>query len=256
MSEIGKILIADDEEVARESTAELLRTEGYDVTCAVDAFEASRALKDSNVDLLVADIRMPGNTNLEFVQSLPSVAPGMPVLLITGYPTLESAIASVRLPVVGYLVKPFEVPELLTMVRSAVEYARVSRSVRLTKERLTAWQTDLESALARPALGARLHSSTSVGAFMEMARENLMGTIHDLIRVAQVLSGSAASFEVCHLMNCPRLDNYETAIREAIRVLERTKNAFKSKDLGELRKALEKSLEDGGTAAKARSMGP
>jgi DNA-binding response OmpR family regulator len=245
MSEVGRILIADDEETFLISTADLLRDEGYQVTAAPDAFVAADALRKSEFDLLIADIKMPGNTDLEFVRSLPKIAAGMPVILTTGHPTLQSAIASIRLPVVGYLLKPIEFSELLAMVRPAVEYVRVHRAVDTTRQRLTGWQSDLERLQMTPGTALKLQSSNSVDTFIQLARDNLVSTFTDLIRVTQALSGTPVNTEVCHLMKCPRLDQYSEAIREAVRVLEKTKNAFKSRELGELRKMLEATLAGG-----------
>lgn len=75
MRELGRILIADDEVGFAEVTADLLREEGYVCDCAADAFAARRLLTGHCYDLLVADIKMPGNEELEFIGILPALAP-------------------------------------------------------------------------------------------------------------------------------------------------------------------------------------
>jgi DNA-binding NarL/FixJ family response regulator len=86
-----------------------------------------------NYDLLIADIKMPGNSDLEFISALPKIAEGMPVILVTGYPSLNSAIESVQLPVVAYLVKPFELNELLVRVKDVITDNGLFKTRRLEK---------------------------------------------------------------------------------------------------------------------------
>ena len=133
MVEPGRILIADDEESFLYSTADVLRREGYECSCASDARAATEMLKEDGYDLLIADIKMQGNSDLEFIKALPQIAEGMPVILVTGYPYLNSAIDSIQLPVVAYLVKPFELNELLMRVKDIITGKGLFKSRRLEK---------------------------------------------------------------------------------------------------------------------------
>ena len=76
------------------------------------AWKRRQSLAERRFDALVADIQMPGNRDLELVQWAILNAPGMPVILITGNPTVDSAVASLRLPVAAYLVKPVDYERL------------------------------------------------------------------------------------------------------------------------------------------------
>ena len=116
----GRILIADDEETFLQSTADLLRGEGYECTCASDAKTTVEKLRKKKYDLLIADIKMQGNSDLQLIKNLPEIVGRMPVILVTGYPSLSSAVQSITLPVVGYLIKPFEFTELLSVAQSAI----------------------------------------------------------------------------------------------------------------------------------------
>ena len=102
MSKLGRILIADDEETFRSSTADLLRRDGYECNCVPDAGEAVKELREGSYDLLIADIHMPGNPELELVREIPVIAEGMPVLLVTGYPSANSAIEAIKLNVTAF----------------------------------------------------------------------------------------------------------------------------------------------------------
>ena len=116
----GRILIADDEESVLLSTADLLRIEGYECACASGAKTAFDMLRKKEYDLLIADIKMQGNSDLELIKKLPEIVHRMPVILVTGYPSLSSAVQSTNLPVVAYLIKPFEFSELLTVAQGAI----------------------------------------------------------------------------------------------------------------------------------------
>ena len=116
----SRILIADDEESVLLSTADLLRIEGYECACASDAKTAVDMLRKKKYDLLIADIKMQGNSDLQLIKKLPEIVGRMPVILVTGYPSMSSAVQSIKLPVVGYLIKPFEFTELLSVAQSAI----------------------------------------------------------------------------------------------------------------------------------------
>ena len=136
MAEAGRILIADDEDSFLYSTADVLRREGYQCDCACDAVMAKTMLAMESYDLVIADIMMEGNSHLEFIKELPRIAGGVPVILVTGYPSLGSAIESIQLPVVAYLVKPFELDDLLSQVKNAIqdkERLRIRRMERVLK---------------------------------------------------------------------------------------------------------------------------
>jgi PAS domain S-box-containing protein len=120
MISAGRLLLVDDEETFLRSTAALLRREGYECVCASDAATAAKLLREDGYDVLITDIKMPGNIDLELVRELPHIATGVPVILVTGYPSLQTATAAVQLSVVAYLVKPFDFSELLANVRSAL----------------------------------------------------------------------------------------------------------------------------------------
>jgi CheY-like chemotaxis protein len=239
MAELGRILIADDEQIFLDSTADLLRQRGYECACAPDAQTAVEMMKKQDYDLLIADIKMPGNDELELIRDMPRIAEDMPVILVTAYPSLKSAIESVQLPVVAYLTKPIEFEQLLAQVRVSIDHHRVSRAVRSLRERLQDWRRDLsgiEEALSTvPGPG----SSASVDAFLDLTFRNMAGALSDMNHLTKALTTQHVGQEVCHLVNCPKLNTLTNALVDTIRVLEKTKTAFKSKELGDLRKKLE-----------------
>jgi DNA-binding NtrC family response regulator len=123
----GLVLIADDEAAFRMATRAYLRQHGYECEVAPDGTVAAELLRSLPVDVLISDINMPGNRGLEFIESLPQVAAGLPVILLTGHPSAQSVAHSERLQVVAYLVKPPEPEQLLALVNKAVADFRARR---------------------------------------------------------------------------------------------------------------------------------
>jgi len=121
MDHPGRILIADDEETFLHSTADLLRREGYECDCARDAATAADMLKQTKYDLLIADIKMPGNWELELIREIRSITKDMPVILVTGSPSLDTTKQAVQLRVVAYLVKPVDFDQMLALVKTSIK---------------------------------------------------------------------------------------------------------------------------------------
>jgi CheY-like chemotaxis protein len=242
MADPGRILVADDEETFLYSTADLLRREGYECDCVSDGIAAADALRSGCYDLLIADIKMPGNPQLELIRDLPRIAEGMPVVLVTGYPSIKSAIQSIQLPVAAYMVKPIDFGELLAQVQASIERFQIYRTICSVRQGLQKWHKDLEAIEEVLTGKSEGGSSAAMDAFFELTFQNIVGALLDMKHLAEAMAARNAdqeSLEPCHLLNCPKLNVLSDALVETISVLEKTKNAFKSKDLGRLRQKLE-----------------
>jgi CheY-like chemotaxis protein len=244
MSDLGRILIADDEETFLMSTAELLRKEGYGCDCASDAVSAAKMLRSGKYDLLIADIKMPGNFELELIRDIPQLAEGLPVILVTGYPTLDTAIKSIQLQVVGYLTKPIDFENLLVQVRNGIKSYQVYRLAHGIRDRITDWNQHIdaiEKTLGKPGQSSNV---TSMDAFFELTFKNIVDIISDLKHLSKSFAAQNVPLEVCHLFQCPRLTAMAESVKEAINVLHKTKSSFKSKELAKLRLSLEQLIKD------------
>jgi DNA-binding NarL/FixJ family response regulator len=127
MTGASRLLLADDEETFRTSVAVLLRREGYHCDVASTASEAAQHLGENGYDLLITDLRMPGNMDLELLKAATSGGGMLPVIVVTAYPSVPTAIEALRCAVVDYLVKPFDFEELLRAVRRALETRKAAR---------------------------------------------------------------------------------------------------------------------------------
>lgn len=121
MSKPKRILIADDEPLYRDTTAELLRDEGYECVCVEDANDAIEVLGEHSFDLILSDLNMPGNLRLELLKEGRTKYSHIPMIVVTGVPSIPSAIESVRLGIADYLLKPVKFEELIVAVRKALD---------------------------------------------------------------------------------------------------------------------------------------
>lgn len=112
-----RLLLADDEQLYRETTAQLLRKAGYLCTCVNDAEAAITALRTQPFDLVLTDLNMPGNLKLELLRAGRQDWPNVPLIVVTGVPSLPTAIESVRLGIADYLIKPVKFDILLQSVQ-------------------------------------------------------------------------------------------------------------------------------------------
>jgi len=231
----GRILIADDEPTFLNSTAELLRREGFTVDTMEDAESALGAISTATYDLLITDLEMPGNADLDLVQQVAHLSGGLPIIIITGFPSVRSAVASIELPVAAYLVKPVHFPELLKRVTSAVARFRSYQAMQSAEARLREYRSQVE---AQPVASAT--PGQGLDTFLALTLRNVMGSLTDLEQLGRALAGQqTVQPHPCQLMNCPRGAQLQAAVEETIAVLEETKGAFKSKTLGDLRHRLE-----------------
>jgi len=239
MSDLGRLLIADDEETFLCSTVDLLCEQGYTCDGASDGATAVEKLRSGEYDLLIADIKMPGNPELELVQEVSTLAEGMPVILVTGYPSITTAIQSLGLPVMAYLVKPIDFEELLRHVRSGLDRSRTYRTIHQTKDRLSRWYTELEEMADRVKKVTHEPAPVPIEAFLVLTFQNIVDALSDLKNLTVALVGREEGNSACHLLDCPRVGKLLDALNETIDVLESSKSSFKSKELGKLREKLE-----------------
>lgn len=186
MNDSGHILIADDEEVFLQTTATLLRRKGYTCTCAPDATTVLKLLEQETFDLLISDIKMPGNPQLELVEQWLRLADGVPVILITAYPSVESAIRAIQLPVVAYLVKPFEFHALLAEVRSALARMSTYRAAQEAQQRWQDWKLEREHDAGAMQSRLRSRPEGTAGMFLNSLR-SLVDCVTDLRELKDVL---------------------------------------------------------------------
>jgi CheY-like chemotaxis protein len=240
----GRVLIADDEDTFLNSTADLLRDEGCHCDCASDAFEATRKLHGNRYDLLIADIKMPGNPHLELIKEVQKATWAMPVILVTGYPSVDTAIDSVNMTVAAYVVKPLDIDEFLSTVRLSLERSQIHRTICGTQGRLTDLCGQLQGLASSFPQRINVSTREPVGAFVALILQNIAGALSDLGRLANTLTNNRSEHEQWEAVAFTQLGVAHKALTESISVLNETRSLFKSKQLGRLRHKLEMVVDE------------
>ncbi|HSF03490.1 MAG TPA: sigma-54 dependent transcriptional regulator, partial [Solirubrobacterales bacterium] len=138
MAETTTVLVADDEAGMRESLVRALRREGFQVLAAEDGTAALEALRPGRVDLLIADLRMPGLDGLELLRAAKLIAPETEVIVLTGHGTVEEAVDAMKEGAYDFLTKPVDRAPLIRVVRQALERRALILENRSLQRRLDA----------------------------------------------------------------------------------------------------------------------
>jgi DNA-binding NtrC family response regulator len=144
-----KLLIVDDEVKYLDSIAQRLELRGFDVTKASSGAAALDAAKAGKFDLALLDLKMPGMDGTEVLARLKQEHKFLEVIILTGHGSLDSAVECTKLGAFGYLPKPYELDNLLSVIRQAYE-ARLKKKFELDAARM---DKIAEIALGSSALG-------------------------------------------------------------------------------------------------------
>ena len=136
MSDISHILVIDDEKNYLIVMEALLKDAGYEVTALNDPEMALHFLDESEVDVVITDMKMPKLTGKEVLQRIKKSWPDLPVLIMTAFGSIESAVEAMRYGAFDYITKPFANDELLLSVHNAVELSKAHRQYKLLQESL------------------------------------------------------------------------------------------------------------------------
>lgn len=147
----GRILIVDEDDAFRLATRNFLRRQGHDCEAASDAAGAVEMLRGGGFDLLITEFAPWSSDNPGSVEALAEVAATLPVIVLTGHPSVQSAARSVRLQVVAYLVKPCDANELLGITASAMARHRAMSTKRRQLEQWSRELAQMEDALRKAA---------------------------------------------------------------------------------------------------------
>ncbi len=145
---MSKILIVDDEKSIRRTLGEFLRADGHEVVEAPDADTALQCLKAAEFDVVVTDIVLPRLTGVELLRRIRATAPDVPVVMMTGDPTVETASESLRLGATDYLFKPITKAAIQRAVANVVRVKALEDTKRRLETENRAYQENLEQKVA------------------------------------------------------------------------------------------------------------
>jgi len=118
---LARILAVDDESSIRETLRSILETEGYAVEVAQGGHEAIDSFKNQNFDVVLCDVKMQGMDGIEVLVALRELAPDLPVIMISGHGTIDTAVESLRKGAYDYIQKPLDLNRLLVSLRNALD---------------------------------------------------------------------------------------------------------------------------------------
>ena len=133
MSTTASILVIDDEEIMREILEALLTREGHGVRLASSAEEGLEAARSLPFDAAIVDLMLPGMDGIAALAELKKINEDLPVLMITAFASVETAIAAMKRGAFDYITKPFKNDEVLIVVRNAIERNLLVRENRLLR---------------------------------------------------------------------------------------------------------------------------
>jgi two-component system response regulator HydG len=136
MSEKPRILVVDDEESHRIMLRAVLKEEGYEVSEASDGTEAVKAVEQEPFDLILMDIRMRTMDGIEALGEIRKISPLVPVLIMTAYASVKTAVEALKAGAFDYLTKPLDTDELKILIEKALEIYHLRAENVALKERL------------------------------------------------------------------------------------------------------------------------
>ncbi len=120
----SQVLVVDDEEIARTNLGYILRKEGHQVATAANGLEALEKVKAQEFDLILTDLKMEKMDGIQLLESVKQISPNTEIIMVTGYPTVGSAVDALKKGAAHYLSKPIKLEELRATVREIVEKKR------------------------------------------------------------------------------------------------------------------------------------
>lgn len=134
---MANILLIDDEKSIRKTLREILEYEGYNVEEAQDGAEGLRMIQDGDFDAVLCDIKMPKMDGMEVLEKATKSNPDVPIIMISGHGTLETAVDAVKNGAFDYVAKPPDLNRLLITIRNALDKSNLITETKVLKRKVT-----------------------------------------------------------------------------------------------------------------------
>lgn len=121
-----RILVVDDEAVIRQAVKRILEQENYEVVTATSGHTALEKVQNDDFTVVISDLKMPGMGGMEVLKSIKILQPNVPVIIITGYATVETAVDAIKNGAFDYLPKPFNPQQVKQLVEKAIDHQRAN----------------------------------------------------------------------------------------------------------------------------------
>ena len=137
---MARILVVDDKEMMRDSVCATLTRAGHKVTACAAALEALAKVEQHTFDLIVTDLKMPRMDGLTFLDELGKIAAEIPVIMMTAYATIDTAVQAMRKGAFDYIQKPFDADEIVLLVERALDHRRLLKENEAYRTSVRDWQ--------------------------------------------------------------------------------------------------------------------
>lgn len=134
---MSNILIVDDEKAIRKTLSEILSYEGYKIEEAADGEEGLKKFREKAYDVVLCDIKMPKMDGIEFLDKCREANPDIPVIMISGHGTIETAVEAVKKGAYDYISKPPDLNRLLITLRNALDKTNLVTETKVLKRRIS-----------------------------------------------------------------------------------------------------------------------
>ena len=134
---MSQILIIDDEKAIRKTLSEILSYEGYKIDDAENGEEGLKKIKEKSYDVILCDIKMPKVDGLEFLEKAKEINPDVPIIMISGHGTIETAVEAVKKGAFDYVAKPPDLNRLLITIRNAMDKQTLVTETKVLKRKVS-----------------------------------------------------------------------------------------------------------------------
>lgn len=156
------LLVVDDEALARQNLSHLFRKEGYRVTTCAEGAAALAALERERFDVVLTDLRMPGIDGMALLKACREQHPHTKLIMLTGFASLDNAVAAVKAGAFHYLAKPFRLAEVRELVARALELGRLEQENNRLRAQLAELQDQPQPLTQNPAMRRLLETARKV----------------------------------------------------------------------------------------------
>jgi len=216
MSNIGNILIIDDEATIRQTLARILQQAGFEVTTAENGEQGLSFIQTTNFDLIFMDLRMPGMPGMEALKIIHASFPNLPVILFTAQPDLNSAVDALRNGATDYLLKPLKPQAVIERAQTVLAAQQKENRKREITLQIEALQMELKS-LTNGQTGPL--QAVNLGTDRFLKRGALVLDLHKrrLIVHEETINIPPTSFDYLLVLarHSPNVVNYQTLVAEA-----------------------------------------
>lgn len=176
-SGLPRVLVVDDEQAQMQALCDTLGAQGYEVRGCTDPVQALRSLRDSPVDLLLADLTMPGMNGITLLREALAIDPDLAGIIMTGDGTISTAVEAMRTGAFDYILKPFKLGAVLPVLARAFEMRRLRVENAALERSLREHAAELEAA------------NRELDAFTRSASHDLRAPLNGVLGFASLLGG-------------------------------------------------------------------